>query len=126
MFEKLDKTAMAEAFARLGRMPESAALRQHLVETLLDVGSASQPGALLEEHGRRRFAQDLLNQLDRDVTHDRTDAAALVRKHAEPVRTARRLAERRVPTEPPDGYGDAAGGGEPRSGRARVSRSRSA
>jgi hypothetical protein len=120
MFDKLEKSEMAEAFARLGRMPEAAALRQHLVETLLDVSGNSQPGALLEEVGRRRFAQHLLNQLDRDLTHDRTDAAALVRKPSAGVRTASRLGERRVPTEPPDGFGEPAAS----TGRRRVTRAR--
>lgn len=114
---KLDKEAMTEGFARLGRMPEVAPLRQLLIETLLDVTGNPQPGALLEEHGRRRFAHELLNQLDRDATHDRTDPAALVRKPSAGIRTASRLGERRVPVDPPDGFGVDPDTGRPRRKR---------
>lgn len=60
-----------KALARFYRTPDGAALFTYLHQQVMRVpASASEPCALSEDNGRRRFALELLNAKDADLKPD--------------------------------------------------------
>jgi len=94
---------IATGIATLGKRDGAEFLRERLFLELLAVsGSAVDGGALSFREGRRNMAADLLNLLDLPLDNDRPDASNTVG-----IKPARRPSGtgRRVPDEPPGGYG---------------------
>lgn len=101
---------IATGIAVLGKLQQAVFLRERLVREVMTVyGSSIELGALSYREGRRSLAADILKLLDLDLDNDRPDASSTNsgRSTSSGTRTSGDAggAARRVPVEPPDGYG---------------------
>lgn len=107
--------------AVLGKRDDAVFLRERLMRELVAVyGGSMNPGALSHHEGRRSLAADILKLLDLELDNDRPDASRLFSASAARHGGPGSGLARRVPDDPPDGYGRG-----PRPTRTRSSRNKS-
>lgn len=79
-----------------------AFLRNELERT---VGGNIESGAVMHFEGRRSLAHELIELLEAELPSDRSGSTRSTIERPGPVRNGRGGAERRVPVDPPEGWG---------------------
>lgn len=101
---KFSSEEITAGLAALGRTREAMFLRERLLGEVMAVcGAGVEPCALSFREGRRSLASDLLRALALDLDNDGTNQPVSGRTSG--GGDAGRGLERRVPVEPPLGYG---------------------